>query len=295
MKAFLAEYTVFHDRALAAEGEAMFRVLSGSFEACGYQVVSPEGPDLLEEIKRLAPECDVGLVIAPDHLLFRFTSALEQRTHNIGCGSLNAAVCADKKKTGEILARHGIPVPPLADSGRRVIKPVNGCGSIGVRLSEGPTGENEFGQAYIEGENVSVSLVGSRIVGNVCSYYTGKPPLLLAVNSQEISIDGEGRFRYLGGETPLAHPRQEEIVETAKRALEVLGCQGYAGIDLVVADRPYVVDVNPRITTSVVGIAACMEEEIAEILVQASKGGGPDRVQLSGKARFDCHGRVVRE
>ncbi|MDD1716429.1 MAG: ATP-grasp domain-containing protein [Methanolinea sp.] len=295
MKAFLAEYTVFHDQALAPEGEAMLRVLSESFEACGYQVVSPEGSDFLEEIRRLAPECDVGLVIAPDHLLFRFTSALEQKTHNIGCGSLNAAVCADKKKAGEILARHGVPVPPEAKSGRRVIKPVNGCGSIGVRISEGPPGENEFAQAYIEGESLSVSLVGSRIVGNVCSYYTGKAPLLLAVNSQEISIDGEGMFHYLGGETPLAHPRQEEIVETAKRAFEVLGCQGYAGIDLVVADRPYVVDINPRITTSIVGIAACMEEEIADILVQASKGEGPDSVHLSGRARFDCHGRVVRE
>lgn len=295
MKAFLAEYAVFHDQALAPEGEVMLRVLSESFEACGYRVVSPEGSDFREEIKRLAPECDVGLVIAPDHLLFGFTSALEQRTHNIGCGSLNAAVCADKRKTGEILARDGIPVPPEARSGRRVIKPVRGCGSIGVRLSDGPSGENEFGQAYIEGESVSVSLVGSRVVGNACSYYTGKPPLLLAVNSQEISIDGEGRFRYLGGVTPLAHPRQEEIVETAKRALGVLGCQGYAGIDLVVADRPYVVDVNPRITTSIVGIAACMEEEIAGILVEASKGGGPDHVHLSGRARFDCQGKVVRE
>lgn len=37
-------------------------------------------------------------------------------------------------------------------------------------------------------------------------------------------------------------------------------------------------DVNPRITTSLVGIAACMEEEIADLLMAASKGGGPDQV-----------------
>ena len=38
------------------------------------------------------------------------------------------------------------------------------------------------------------------------------------------------------------------------------------------------VDVNPRVTTSVVGIAAVMEEEIADVLVAASRGrdrGGP--------------------
>jgi hypothetical protein len=37
-----------------------------------------------------------------------------------------------------------------------------------------------------------------------------------------------------------------------------------------------------------------MEEEIADILVAASKGGGPDAVHLSGRARFDCHGTVER-
>jgi len=63
-------------------------------------------------------------------------------------------------------------------------------------------------------------------------------------------------------------------------------------VDVVVADRVYVVDVNPRITTSLVGIAACMKEEIAEILVAASKGSAPQEVHLSGKVRFDKDGKV---
>ncbi len=74
----------------------------------------------------------------------------------------------------------------------------------------------------------------------------------------------------------------------------MLGCQGYCGVDVVVADKVYVVDVNPRITTSLVGIAACMKEEIADILVAASKGGGPDQVHLTGSVRFDTQGKVTR-
>jgi hypothetical protein len=62
---------------------------------------------------------------------------------------------------------------------------------------------------------------------------------------------------------------------------------------MVVADQVYVVDVNPRITTSLVGIAACMNEEIADILVEASKGGGPDEVHLAGFVRFDTQGKVT--
>jgi hypothetical protein len=295
MKALLVEYTVFHDPTLAPEGEAMLRVLKESFSRCGYEVVTPESGDLLDEIRRLAPLCDVGLVIAPDHLLFRFTSVLEKLTHSVGCGSMNAALCADKVRCGQVLSRHGIPVPGSNPSSeRKVVKPVLGCGSVGVRLTDAPPGDGEYAQDYIEGEHLSVSLVGSRVIGNACSFYTGKPPLLLAVNRQDISIGDDGRFQYLGGETPVSHPRQEELVETAVNAVQVLGCQGYVGVDMVLADRCYVVDVNPRITTSIVGIAACMQEEIADILVQASKGAGPDAVHLEGRVRFDSRGRIER-
>lgn len=92
----------------------MLAAISGSFERCGYDVVTPERPpDFEGEIRRLAPGCDVGLVIAPDHLLFRYTHLLEGLTHNIGCGSMNAAVCANKQRTADILSRNGIAVPPL--------------------------------------------------------------------------------------------------------------------------------------------------------------------------------------
>jgi tyramine---L-glutamate ligase len=294
MRVLLAEYAIAHDPSLAPEGAAMLAVLRISFERCGYDVVHPGPGDFLAEIKRLAPDCDAGLVIAPDPLLFRYTAALESLTHNIGCGSMTIAVCANKKQTAAVLSRHGIPVPDEITTGKRVIKPVQGCGAQGVRLSDTRPGPGEFSQQFIDGEHLSVSMVGSRVVGDACRYYTGKTPLLLAVNRQSIDIGSDGRFTYLGGETPVLHERQDEIVRTAEKTVTVLGCQGYCGVDIVLADRPYVVDVNPRITTSIIGIAACMEEEIADILVEASKGGGPERVHLAGSVRFDTHGRVER-
>ena len=293
MKALLAEYTVSHDPSLALEGAAMLAVLSQSFVRCGYEVVSCGAGDFGDEIGRLAPSCDVGLVIAPDHLLSRYTMILEQYTHNIGCGSMSAAVCANKVHTAKILRSHGIPIPDEMNAGRRVVKPVNGCGAAGVRLTEGPAGPGEFGQRYIEGEHLSVSLVGSRVVGDACMYFSGAPPLVLALNRQDVKVGDNGAFHYLGGETPVGHPRGAEILELAKKTVEVLGCQGYCGVDVVVADRVYVVDVNARITTSLVGIAACMEEEIAEILVAASKGEPPVQVHLSGRVKFDKAGKVT--
>jgi predicted ATP-grasp superfamily ATP-dependent carboligase len=292
MKVLLAEYATFHDPALALEGSAMLAVLSGSFSRTGYEVIAPGKGDFAGELERLAPLCDLGLVIAPDHLLPGFTKILEDHTHNIGCSSLVAAVCADKVMTGRILTRHGVSVPGKAASGPRVVKPVRGCGSRGVRLTGEPPGEDEFAQQYIEGEHLSVSLVASRNTGEACLYYSGMPPLLLAVNRQIIEVK-DGAFHYLGGETPVEHPRGEEILAEARKTVTVLGCQGYAGVDMVVGDRVYVVDVNPRITTSLIGIAAVMEEEIAGILVGASKGRGPERVHLHGRVRFTKDGKVT--
>ncbi len=294
MNVLLAEYTTAHDPLLAREGRAMLDVLKGSFERCGYDVVHPDEGDFTAEIERLAPACDMGLVIAPDNLLSKFTMILEQHTHNLGCGFMSVALCANKVQTQKILEHHGIPIPGAPAPGKRIIKPVKGCGAQGVRLSEGDAGRDEFAERYIDGEHYSVSIIPNRVIGDACLYYTGNPPLVLAVNKQQVERDTNGAFHYLGGETPVHPDREEEIISTAKKTVEVLGCQGYCGVDVVVADKAYVVDVNPRITTSLVGIAACMEEEIADLLVAASKGTGPATVHLSGKACFDTNGKVTR-
>jgi tyramine---L-glutamate ligase len=294
MKVLLAEYTVSRDPALAHEGAAMLSVLRASFERCGYEVVLPGSGDFGGEISRLAPGCDMGLVIAPDHLLSKFTFLLEQATHNLGCGFMTVALCANKLQAGKILRDNGIPVPGEGGAGRHVIKPIRGCGAQGVRLSEDLPGEGEFSQQFIEGENYSVSIIPNRVIGDACLYFSGNPPLVLAVNRQEIAVERDGSFRYLGGETPVHPAREEEIIDTARKAVMVLGCQGYCGVDVVVADKVYVVDINPRITTSLVGITACMKEEIATLLVAASKGEGPKEVHLDGRVRFDTNGMVTR-
>ncbi|MCX6683111.1 MAG: ATP-grasp domain-containing protein [Methanoregula sp.] len=294
MNVLLAEYATAHDPSLAPEGAAMLAVLKQSFERCGYDVRLPGNGNFGAEIERIAPSCDMGLVIAPDHLLARYTQILEQHTHNIGCGFVTVALCANKVHTGKILHSHGVAVPDEAAAGKRVIKPVKGCGAQGVRISDSEPGAGEFSQQYIEGEHLSVSMVANRVVGDACLYFTGKPPLALAVNRQYIETGSDGSFHYLGGETPVHPPREAEITGVARKVTEVLGCQGYCGIDVVVADEIYVVDVNPRITTSLVGIAACMKEEIADILVAASKGGGVDQVHLAGSVRFDTCGKVTR-
>jgi len=293
MKVLLAEYASFRDPVLAAEGKAMLDVLHQSFTRCGYEVILPGPGDFLEEIRKLSLTCEMGLVIAPDCLLSKFTFPVEQHSHNLGCGSMNAALCANKVTTGRILRNHGIPVPADAPSGIHIVKPVSGCDAQGVRLTADAPGKDEFAQEYIDGEHYSVSLVISRVIGEACLYFSGNSPLVLAVNRQFVTLNADGTFTYTGGETPVHPPRELEIIETAVKAATVLGCQGYCGVDVVVGDHVYVVDVNPRITTSLVGITACMNEEIAVLLVDASQGNTPGKVTYRGRVRFDRSGTVT--
>lgn len=298
MKVLIAEYTTFNDPFLAPEGRAMVSVLKKSFEKCGYEVVQPEAGDFNAEIERLAPDCDYGIVIAPDAMLSKFTHTLELATHNIGTDSTAVAVCASKRLSSKLLAKVGINVPQevgLDFAGKRVIKPVKGEGSIGVRIAkdgEEPK-DGEMAVEFIEGEHYSVSIVGSRVVGEACGFYSGLPPVFLSINSQVSYPDENGNFVYAGGVTPVHPALEAEMIEVAKKTIETLGCQGYTGIDMVVGDKIYVVDVNPRPTMSIVGITETIEEEIADVLLKATVGLPPECIHQTGKiAKYDDKGGV---
>jgi len=69
-------------------------------------------------------------------------------------------------------------------------------------------------------------------------------------------------------------------------AASALDLSGRAGIDLVVGDLPRVVDVNPRPTTSIVGIAKVMREELADLILRARFATLPERVTVEGECEF---------
>jgi predicted ATP-grasp superfamily ATP-dependent carboligase len=212
---------------------------------------------------------------------------------------MSIAVCANKRLTSKILSGAGINVPQEVTfdyTGKCVIKPIKGAGSVGVRVAKGRSApkKNEMVVEFLEGEHYSVSIVGSRVVGEVCGFYSGLPPIFLTINRQHVMIGENGVFTYHGGETPVHPEREDEIIEIAKKTIELLGCQGYVGIDIVVGEKIWVVDVNPRPTMSLVGVVGVIEEEIADILLKATVGLPPKSIHYNGRmAMFDEFGEVI--
>ncbi|HIH43576.1 MAG TPA: ATP-grasp domain-containing protein [Candidatus Methanoperedenaceae archaeon] len=270
----------------------MLGTLVRSFTASAHDVLYPSREVVLEygtlrrcddfgqAISDLADECDAGLVIAPDELLGGYIKLIEKSVcRNLGCSSGSASLCADKLLTTRALAEHGVPVPRTAgfgetlECGLYVIKPRFGCASEGIRVTgEMNPGEGEIATEFIDGEHLSASLI------------LGKSPLPLTVNRQLIHVNNT--ISYEGGDVPYRTRRWDEVMGVAIRTAKILGCSGYVGVDMVLADKPYVVDVNPRPTTSIVGIEHVIDRRLGDLLIRAQFGGLPGAVNIRGSFRF---------
>lgn len=301
MRILIAEYAVgggAKSSSLLAEGQAMLATLRASFEQVGHEVLSPVAePDFEAAVARLSQECDAGMVIAPDEQLADLTRVLESNTVNLGSPAAAVARCADKLSTTELLRAAGILVPRIYspaelsefedDAERQYVrKPRYGCGSADVfvvrksALAElPPAPEREvIITEYIPGTAISSSIIRGR-----------SAVVPLSVNEQYIRQEGS-RLRYAGGAVPAAIAREtaQEVLDLSERVAHLLGCAGYVGIDFVLTDanRAYVVDVNPRPTTSLVGIARILTHNIADLLLRAKLGTLPSAAEIRTEGRY---------
>ena len=290
MKIMIAEYAVGAGvPEFILEGRAMLGTLLRSFVACGHEVLYPTSGTVLEAgkevsagdfedaLEKISKVCDAGLVIAPDEMLGDMTQIVEENTLNLGCPSHAVRLCADKLKCTRALEKENIPVPETKGNGwyngDYVIKPRFGCACEGIhKSSAGILRDGFIATKFIKGQHLSASIM------------TGSTQLALTVNRQLIEMND--KISYEGGTVPYYCDRNDEIIEVAKKTAKVLGCNGYAGVDIVLGDEPYVVDVNPRLTTSIIGISRVMEEEIADLMLKARFGGLPDIVKITGTFSF---------
>jgi predicted ATP-grasp superfamily ATP-dependent carboligase len=248
--------------------------------------------DWRDEFDRLAAAADYTLVVAPefDDVLSRTV----ERVSTAGGRSLNAslefiAVAADKQRTVDRLQAAVVPVPggvvidaddpklPKDFQYPGVLKPVVGAGSQHMFLVEASTDEPppypwpRRLERFYRGRPASVSAIADPAGAYLL------PPCW-----QTLSDDG--RFAYRGG----AIIRDEALVERAcTLAAQALSAMppalGYVGVDLILADASdgsgdVVVEINPRVTTSYVGLRAAVTENIAQAMMDVARGS---RVEFS--------------
>jgi predicted ATP-grasp superfamily ATP-dependent carboligase len=223
---------------------------------------------------------EFALVIAPE-----FHRLLEERcrwAEAAGCRLLGptpdaVALTADKLALAGHLDRAGVPTPDTVgllqtptDMPRPpwIIKPRYGAGSqdmcrlmgsLSLPLS-GPLGERIV-QPFVPGRPASVAfLIGPG------------QTIALAPAAQHISEDGQ--FHYLGGSAPLPPPLAERAERIGRQAVDAVpGLNGYVGVDVVLGSAAdVVIEINPRLTTSYVGLRALADDNLMEQLLQVVRG-----------------------
>jgi hypothetical protein len=290
MQVFIAEYAVATgDIQFLKEGVSMLETLISSFTRLGHRVYYPTSKvelqsgnpipseDFFESLK-LGERFDAGLVIAPDEMLAEATEILEEGTCNLGSPPQAVQVCADKLCCTRVLEKHRLPVPETViesvREGSWVVKPRWGCGSEAVRLQRGGARIQKgfIATEYLCGEHLSVSLIASE-----------NRVLPLAINRQLICEEGD-TITYYGSQTPCRVENWEEIEAIASEAVEILGCRGYVGVDIINGEKPCIVDVNPRATTSITPISQILPCEIAELILKAKTNQLPEKIETRGSA-----------
>ena len=231
-----------------------------------------------------AQTCDAALLVAPesDGILAKAVAMLRASGIDVIAGSGDfLRTASDKYLTAKILNTAGVAHPPymtladrrmeatLREYGKFVVKPRDGCGTQEIRVydcfdkASADLTENAILQAWMPGRAISIALVAS------ATQHTFLPAV-----SQNLS---GSHCEYAGGQGPLDDDSQRRATALASRAVIAMPptARGFVGLDLLLGERPSedcVIEINPRLTTSYVGLRRMINGNLAARLFDLETG-----------------------
>jgi tyramine---L-glutamate ligase len=249
------------------------------------RVISIDSNDnVLTVFENLLQDCDAIWIIAPEteNILFNFTKQAE-KYNKLLLSSPSSAIAktADKFQTFELLtANHILTIPTqrLIDlPGFKkleglpefpfVIKPIDGVGCENTYLMTASLLKdwqscdnlnNFIIQPFIQGDALSISALFKRGQAH-----------LICINCQHIQIKNQ-QFKLSACEVNIAINDKSEFQNLLNQIAQAFpDLFGYVGIDLIVSDLIYVVEINPRLTSSYSGIRKALGLNIADLVLQS--------------------------
>jgi len=267
------------------EGDAMLKAVVEDLRRAGHEA------QVADSIPPKRP-ADLVIVIAPStgRTLYNLVKSCEEEGLDVVDSPSTAVfVATDKALLCKNLEVHGVRTPKtlisryeegpkavehaLATFGKVVVKPADGDGCAGLSFVSRPeeasialsvAKQNSrlpyfLVQEYVEGENLSVCLLAS-----------DDAIVPLSINMQSVRLKGPREpSMYAGSVVP--HQGNDKVLQVALRAVKSLGrVKGFFGVDLVLkGGEPYVVEVNPRFTTSYLALREVCEENVPDVLVRS--------------------------
>ncbi|MFM8378334.1 MAG: ATP-grasp domain-containing protein [Planctomycetia bacterium] len=256
----------------------------------GVRTVAHDGADDVATLVAAARRADWTVVVAPETdraLLDRVAAVRASGARALNASTAFIAIAADKQATANALAAAGVPVPagralapgePVpADfqlpAVRKLRDGVGGEGFSIVRSAGTPSVSHATRlEAFVVGEPVGVS----------CLCGPGGLEVLPPLRQRFSSGDPP---RFLGGEPMAAGPAAARAAALARRAVAAVARAagdagaglGWVGVDMILGPRDdgqadRVLEVNPRLTTSFVGLAAAAPRCLVRTMLDLAAG-----------------------
>lgn len=176
-----------------------------------------------------------------------------------------------------------------------ILKPEDGVGAEGIHYfdSEGKILEafNKKSplidqsrpyilQKFVEGKDLSVSLIGHK-----------DSPIIIGINAQSVNIkDTNKESRYLGGYTPVEN--WESLIPELRKNFDRIKFEpfdSYFGLDFIQQENGLLnfIEINPRITTSYIGIRNIIKQNLIEVVLNARNNEfNVDRLDFQNFSKF---------
>jgi predicted ATP-grasp superfamily ATP-dependent carboligase len=265
-------------------------------------------------IRKVSASADAAYVIAPEteDVLQSLVESLEQTgVASLNCPASTIRKVVDKTVLHKSLKKLGVPTPEtmmfsVADGEKEIkqtiqsklhfpliFKPSNDVGCCGLSIvrnenqaagavdkikRESPS-KRFLAQEFIDGAAASVSLVS-----------IGSDALSISLNRQDVTIGAPDAIsRYNGGLVPFDHLLRSRAFALAEKIVKSFrDLRGYVGVDLVLTEEEAVaIEVNPRLTTSYIGLRRVINFNPAQAIVNAVlKRELPTNIQSYGYSYF---------
>jgi len=294
---------------LLPEGYAMLRTMCSAFECLGHETtaifsrrigsasrhigathqVIIEG-DVVKAVSDLSSKFDCAFLIAPETegILSTLTRAVEGKTRVLSCPSWEVDMLSDKAKALELVERiaKGIAIPEsvateaepraLSSSVQEiglpcVVKPLRGAGSQGLTVVRTPR-DVTVAAARLRSLNCQKALVQELVRGkHFSAAFVASSGKLVPLSVSSQLVDPSQNFEYSGGLAPQPVAAQPMLWRDLSKIVEEMNLQGLMGMDFVYdGDRIYLMEFNPRMTTSCVGLSKIIKPGIAAALLDPS-------------------------
>lgn len=259
---------------------------------------------------------DACFPVAPEenHVLYEITKILEENSVEVMGSSSHAVLkCSDKfetynllKNDFQVMESEKIFFRNLKDykeifayGKKMLVKPADGVSCSGVWIVRSyadfikasahlkRTTNLPFFllQEYKEGISTSVSILS-----------TGKKAMPLSLNRQKIGIK-QGKLTYNGGKVPYEHELSDLAKDISQKAVEhINGLKGYVGVDLLLDEANhdiYILEINPRLTTSYIALRRVLNINLGKAVVDAARGILPTKLEFKDPVSFSKLNNIV--